>query len=83
MSKVRVVMESEYPEGVARAIAEALQADNACVGGTKIATRRRAGVVITRVESLSIEKLLPVVDDLLSCQSLCERTLDLTRGLRR
>jgi len=83
MSKAEAVIQSEYPEEVARVIAEALQADNACAKGTKIATKRRAGLVITRVRSLSIEKLLPVVDDLLSCQSLCERTLNLARKQRR
>jgi len=80
MAKARAVIESNYPEDVARAIAEALQPDNVSAKGTKITTRRKGGLVTTRVESPSIEKLLPIVDDILSCQALCEKTIDLARG---
>jgi len=57
--------------------------DNACAKGTRIVTKRRGGLVVTRVRSMSIEKLLPVIDDLLSCQSLSERTLNLVKEQRR
>lgn len=74
--EVKAVLTAEYPEAVAESVARALQADNSTTPETKIETARTGGVVISRVESISVEKLLPVLDDLLSCQSLCERTLE-------
>jgi hypothetical protein len=77
---VRAVVESHHPEDVATAIAEALQADNASKKVTTVSTASEDGLVRSLVEAPTIEKLLPVLDDLLFCQSLCERTLGLTEN---
>ncbi len=78
MSKIKAVVESNYPEGIATAIAGALQADNHSSKETRIVTHQNDGLVRTEIESTGLEKLLPVIDDLLFCQSICERTLSLT-----
>jgi hypothetical protein len=79
-NKVRAIFECDYPGGLSRTIAGALQVDNKSTDETTIKTICEDGRVVTTVESVSIEKLLPVLDDILSCQSLCERTLDITDG---
>jgi hypothetical protein len=75
--KVRAVFECKYPEGMARSVASALQVDNKSTPETTIDTVSDGESVITTVESVSLEKLLPILDDILACQSLCEKTLDL------
>jgi hypothetical protein len=45
-----------------------------------VSTASEDGLVRSLVEAPTIEKLLPVLDDLLFCQSLCERTLGLTEN---
>jgi len=79
-NRARAIFECEYPGGLSGTIAGALQVDNKSTDETTIKTVCEGGRVITTVESVSIEKLLPVLDDILSCQSLCERTLDITDG---
>ena len=79
-NRVRAVFECEYPGGVSKSIARALQADNKSTPETTVSTVSDGDKVITTIESISLEKLLPILDDLLSCQSLCEKTLDLAEG---
>jgi hypothetical protein len=78
-SRVTASVESEYPSQVAEAISRALEADNASTADVSVITERLGGRVVTRVDSVSLEKLLPVLDDLLFCQSVAERTLKATR----
>jgi hypothetical protein len=77
-SRVTAVVESEYPSAAAEAVSGALEADNISNPDVSVVTERRGGKVVTRVESVSLEKLLPVLDDLLFCQSIAERTLKAT-----
>ena len=75
-SRVTAVVESQYQlREAAEAISVALEADNASTKDASVKTERVGNRVITRVESVSLEKLLPVLDDLLLCQSVAERTL--------
>lgn len=89
-NRFKAVLESDYRQDIADAIAKALQADNISTPETSIVTSRKGGRVTSRLESASLEKLLPVLDDLLFCQSLCEKTLILAddslksdRGINR
>ena len=77
---VRAILESEYPGGISKSIASALQADNKSTPETTITTVSEGDKVVTTIESISLEKLLPILDDILSCQALCEKTLDLAEG---
>ncbi len=79
-SRVTAIVESGYPSRQAEAISRALQADNASTEDVSVVTERRGDMVVTRVESVSLEKLLPVLDDLLFCQSIAEGTLKATRA---
>ena len=74
-SKVRAVFECEYPGDLAKSIASSLQADNKSTRETTVITVAEGKRVITTIESISVEKLLPILDDVLACQSLCEKTL--------
>ena len=71
---------SDYPGRLADAVARALQADNLNNEDVTVVTESDGGSVVSRLEAVNLEKLLPVLDDLLFCQSVCERTLDVTRG---
>ncbi len=77
--RFRAIVEAEYALSEADAIAKALQADNVSNSETIVSTSSCKGRVLSRVESVSLEKLLPVLDDLLLCQSLAERTLKLAQ----
>jgi hypothetical protein len=74
------IFESEYPGNLSRSIASSLQADNKSTPETTITTVSEGDRVITKIESVSVEKLLPILDDILACQSLCEKTLNLVEN---
>jgi hypothetical protein len=76
-SRIIAVFETEYPPNLSKSIASSLQADNKSTQETTIDTYSDGDKVITKIESISVEKLLPVLDDILACQSLCEKTLNL------
>jgi hypothetical protein len=79
-SRVTALVESEYTPRQAEAISKALEADNISNADVSVVTERRGNTVVTRVESVSPEKLLPVLDDLLFCQSIAEGTLKAARA---
>ncbi len=82
-SRVTAIVESEYPREVAEAISRALEADNVSTADASVATERRERSVVTKVDSVSLEKLLPVLDDVLFCQSIAERTLKVARDSQK
>ncbi len=75
MSRVRAVVEVEYSPAMADAITKALQADNVNNGRTRVMSYGKGGIVVSEIESSSLEKMLPVLDDLLFCQALSYKTL--------
>jgi len=78
MCKVTAVVECEYSEKAADAIAMSLQPDNKEEGGTSVRTFRKGATLVTEIESTSLPKLLSVLDDLLRCLSVCDRLLPAT-----
>lgn len=77
MSKIKILLRSEYSPDVAKAVAEALQGDNEGNGVARVATDLKGAQVLSEIEAESLEKALSVADDLLFCQSICEKTLSL------
>ena len=80
MCKVTAVVECEYSEKAADAIAMSLQPDNKEEGGTSVRTFRKGATLVTEIESTSLPKLLSVLDDLLRCLSVCDRLLSTTEA---
>jgi len=78
VKRVRIILESEYPPEMARAVAGALAGDDDVRGSTVVTTELEGGRVVSRIEAESLEKALSVADDLLFCQSLSEKTLSIT-----
>lgn len=77
-NRVRILLETEYRPAVARAVAGALAGDDDVREATLAKTWLEGRRVKSRIEAESLEKALSVVDDLLFCQSLSERTLSIT-----
>ena len=78
MRRVKAVLECEYSEQVADAVARSLQPDNADEGGTFVRTFRRGMDLVTEIESSSLAKLLSLLDDVLRCLSICDPLIALT-----
>lgn len=75
MSSVTATVESEYSPETAGAVSSSLEVDNRSSPEVEIRTQCSGNLVITEVRGESLEKVLPVLDDLLFCQSVCERVL--------
>jgi hypothetical protein len=81
MSSVTATVESEYDPQTACAVASSLEVDNRSSPEVEIRTRCSGNQVVTEVRGESLEKALPVLDDLLFCQSVCERVLSAVDSL--
>ncbi len=75
MESVKIMLLSSYGKEAAKSIGGALQVDNRSTKRVKLLTSVGEGKVETVLEAGSLEKALPVLDDLLFCQSICERVL--------